>query len=163
MIAAAANVYRPIFDEVRDAEGFRSRRARIGYQLETERLGVSLWEVPPGEAAYPYHYHLTEEELVIVLSGAPTLRTPAGSRPLTRGDVVSFAPGEDGAHQLLNGGAEALAFLSVSTSGVPDVAVYPDANKIGVAERRPTGGGMRKFFRQADAVDYWLGEKRGRA
>lgn len=24
-------------------------------------IGASLWELPPGEAAYPYHYHLAEE------------------------------------------------------------------------------------------------------
>ena len=65
--------------------GFRARRARIGYQLGTERIGLSQWELPPGEAAYPFHYHLTEEELVIVLDGAPSLRTPDGWRELDAG------------------------------------------------------------------------------
>ena len=48
------NINDPQFDEPREHDGFRSRRARIGYQLATERLGLSLWEVPPGEAAYPF-------------------------------------------------------------------------------------------------------------
>src|SRR5262249_38127384 len=75
------NIEEPEFDELRDdRDGFRARRARIGYQLATERLGLSLWEVPPGEAAYPYHFHLTEEELVIVVDGEPSLRTPDGWR-----------------------------------------------------------------------------------
>jgi uncharacterized cupin superfamily protein len=39
--------------------------------------GLSLWELPPGEAAYPYHLHLTEEEVVVVVvRGRPHVRTP---------------------------------------------------------------------------------------
>ncbi len=37
---------------------------------------MSLWEVPPGETAYPYHFHLAEEEVLVVLNGAPLLRDP---------------------------------------------------------------------------------------
>jgi hypothetical protein len=49
-----ANIYAPDFDELREQPGFRSRRARIGRQTGSERIGLSLWELPPGEAAYPY-------------------------------------------------------------------------------------------------------------
>src|SRR4029077_9669785 len=61
------NLNDPHFDEPREHEGFRALRARVARQAGSERLGLSLWEVPPGEAAYPYHFHYTEEELVIVL------------------------------------------------------------------------------------------------
>ena len=46
---------------------------------ESNGLGLSLWELPPGEAAYPYHYHLAEEELVFVLDRAAE---PAHARRL---------------------------------------------------------------------------------
>ncbi|HEV2726718.1 MAG TPA: hypothetical protein VGV34_00400, partial [Solirubrobacterales bacterium] len=69
-----ANVFRPEFEKGERPKGFRSRRARIGYELGTELIGASLWEVPPGEAAYPYHFHYSDEEVVIVLRGRPTLR-----------------------------------------------------------------------------------------
>ena len=87
------NLNDPQFDEERDRDGFRARRARIGYQLGTERLGISQWELPPGQAAYPYHLHLTEEELLIVVKGAPALRTPEGWRDLAEGEIVSFPRG----------------------------------------------------------------------
>lgn len=151
------NLNRPDFDE-RDHDGFRARRARLGHELGTERLGVSLWEVPPGEAAYPFHYHLGEEELVVVLAGAPSLRTPEGWRELEEGELVSFPRGERGAHQLVNRTGETVRFLALSTNGEPDLVLYPDSGKLGAAERLPSGGGLLSFFRLGDAVDYWDGE-----
>ena len=94
------NIYEPEYDEPREQPGFRARRARLSRQAGSERLGLSVWELPPGEASYPYHYHLGEEELLVVLAGQPDLRTPEGWRRLQRGEVVAFARGEDGAHQL---------------------------------------------------------------
>jgi uncharacterized cupin superfamily protein len=80
-----SNLNDPEFDEHRDHPGFQALRARIGRQVGAERLGLSLWEIPPGQVAYPYHYHLGEEELIVILRGRPSLRTPAGWRELPQG------------------------------------------------------------------------------
>lgn len=154
-----ANIYRPSFEEGERPRGFRSRRARIGYELGSELVGASLWELPPGEAAYPYHFHYADEEIVIVLSGKPSLRTPEGVRELEEGEAIRFPLGEEGAHQILNRGDETAAFLAVSSHGRPDVVVYPDSDKIGVGERLPRGGGLRAFFKRDDGVDYFDGEQ----
>jgi uncharacterized cupin superfamily protein len=152
------NIFRPAFEDGERPEGFRAKRARLGYELGTELIGASLWEVPPGQAAYPYHFHYADEELVVVLAGRPTLRTPDGTRELEPGDAVRFELGENGAHQILNRTEEDVRFLAVSSHGRPDVVVYPDSDKIGVAERLPHGGGLRAFFRRAPGVDYWTDE-----
>jgi uncharacterized cupin superfamily protein len=152
------NIYRPTFEEGERPEGFRARRARIGYELGTELIGASLWELPPGEVAYPYHFHYSDEELVIVLRGRPTLRTEQGLRELEEGEAVRFPVGETGAHQLLNRSGGTVAFIAISSHGRPDIVVYPDSDKLGVGERLPSGGGLRAFFRRADAVSYWDGE-----
>ncbi len=152
------NLGEAVFDEQRDHDGFRAERARVGWALGCSRLGVSLWEVPPGEAAYPYHFHLGEEELLLVLAGSPSLRTPAGWSELAAGDLVSFPRGEDGAHQLANRTDAVVRLLAVSTNGEPDIVLYPDSGKIGPAERRPDGSGLKLFFRTSDQVDYWDGE-----
>jgi uncharacterized cupin superfamily protein len=154
-----ANIKAPVFDEPREHPGFRCLRARIGRQAGSERLGLSLWELPPGEAAYPYHYHLAEEELVLVLDGRPSLRTPQGWRELGEGEVVAFPRGEQGGHQLVNRSAEAVRFLAFSTSGEPDVVLYPDSGKLGAFERRPDGEGLRAMFRLQDTVAYHDGEQ----
>jgi len=155
------NVNDPDFESGERPEGLRARRARIGYELGTEAIGASLWEVPPGEAAYPYHYHYSDEELVIVLCGRPTLRTPEGEREMEEGEALRFGLGEQGAHQILNRSEQAVRFLAVSSSGRPDVVVYPDSDKIGFGLRLPRGGGLRAFFRRGDAVEYFDGEERG--
>jgi uncharacterized cupin superfamily protein len=116
----------------------------MGVACGSGRLPVSL---PPAE-----------EEIVIVLSGTPALRTPDGCRVLDEGEVVDFPRGEHGAHQLVNRGQETVRFLAVSTHADPDVVLYPDSKKVGASERLPRGGGLRRFFRLEDQVDYWDGE-----
>jgi len=152
-----ANVNEPEFDEPRDHPGFRAKRARVGRQIGAERLGVSVWEVPAGEAAYPYHLHLGEEEIVVVLSGRPSLRTPDGWRELDEGEIVSFPRGEPGAHQVVNRTDDPVRFLAISTNGEPDIVLYPDSGKIGAAQRIP--GGLQLYFRTGDAADYYDGEQ----
>src|SRR4051794_18871644 len=115
------NIYKPVFEEGERPDGFRSRRARIGYELGTELIGASLWELPPGEAAYPYHFHLVDEELLIVTRGRPTLRTPEGVRDLEEGEAIRFALGEEGAHQVFNRSKDTVSFLAISSHGRPDV------------------------------------------
>jgi uncharacterized cupin superfamily protein len=130
----------------------------MGRQMGSEKLGVSCWELPPGQAAYPYHWHLAEEELLVVLEGTPRLRTPEGWRELGEGEVVAFPRGEEGGHQLINRTGGVVRFLAFSTQPGPDIVMYPDSGKVGAFERRPDGGGLRELFRLEDAVDYHHGE-----
>lgn len=159
MLAAVTNIYEPVYDEPREQHGFRCRRARLSRQAGSERVGLGLWELPPGETAYPYHYHLAEEELIVVLDGAPSLRTPDGWQELQPGEVVAFLRGEGGGHQLANRTQATVRFLALSTSGEPDVVIYPDSRKLGAFERLAQGGGLRAMFRLADTVDYHDGER----
>jgi protein-tyrosine-phosphatase/uncharacterized cupin superfamily protein len=154
----APNIHQPRLQPWEAPAGYGSLRARIGYDLDSELIGVSQWVLPPGEAAYPYHFHYSDEEIVIVLDGRPTLRTPDGLRELASGEAVRFPVGEAGAHQLRNDTDEPASFLSISSSGRPDIVHYVDSDKIGVGERRPRGGGLRQFFPREAAVDYWDGE-----
>jgi uncharacterized cupin superfamily protein len=154
-----ANIFDPVFDQDRgNHEGFLAKRAIIGRQAGASGLGLSLWELPPGQAAYPYHFHLADEELIVVLAGSPTLRTPEGWRELEPGEVVPFATGEQGAHQLVNWTDETVRFLAFSTSGHPDVVVYPDSQKLGAAERRGGRWAQRVRYAEDGRLDYWDGE-----
>ncbi len=153
------NINDPNFEDRGGPPGYLARRARIGYELGSELVGASLWQLPPGEAAYPYHFHYSDEEIVIVLAGRPSLRTPAGVRVLEQGEAVRFALGEEGAHQIFNPTDEEVRFLAVSSHGRPDIVVYPDSGKLSASERRPDGSGLHEFFRLDDGVQYWEGEE----
>jgi uncharacterized cupin superfamily protein len=158
-LRSVTNINDPVFDEPREHRGFRCLRARVSRQAGSDRLGLSLWELPPGEAAYPYHYHLTEEELLLILDGRPSLRTPGGWRELQEGEVVPFLRGEQGAHQLVNRTENTVRFLAFSTNGEPDIVIRPDSRTLGAYERLPDGDGLRAVFCQADEVDYYEGEQ----
>jgi uncharacterized cupin superfamily protein len=144
------NLNQPDFDEPREVEGFRARRARVGRQLGSQKLGASIWELPPGQAAYPYHWHLTEEELLIIVEGRPSLRTPDGWRELEQGEVVAFPRGEHGGHQVVNRTEDTVRFLAFSTPTEPEIVMYPDSGKVGADGRR---------FRLSDEVNYYDGER----
>jgi uncharacterized cupin superfamily protein len=153
-----ANVYDPDFDAEPEREGFTYRDAWLGRQSGAERLGASLYEVEPGQANGQYHWHTANEEMLLVLSGRVSLRTPKGTREAEAGEVVAFRRGEDGAHQIVGAGDGPARYLILSEMRAPEIAVYPDSNKIGVRERAPgTGAGMRLNFVEPDAVDYWHG------
>ena len=74
--------------------------------LDAARLGMTVYELPPGEAVCPYHFHWGDEEWLIVVAGTPTLRTPEGETALDAGDVVLLPVGPAGAHRVDNAGDE---------------------------------------------------------
>ena len=41
--------------------GYRCRAARVGSKLGGSRLGMSVYDLPPGEAIGPYHFEWTDE------------------------------------------------------------------------------------------------------
>ena len=155
------NVFEPSFDEDSARAGFTSRRARLGRQAGAELLGASLYELPPGQSPWPYHAHLGNEELLIVLRGRPHLRTPDGSRELAEGEVVSFPVGERGAHQVQNRTDEPVRILVVSEMNSPDIAVYPDSGKVGLFGRAPGSRvkGLKLYLSSEAGLDYWEGEE----
>ncbi|MFL5896448.1 MAG: cupin domain-containing protein [Thermoleophilaceae bacterium] len=150
------NLNNPQFDEEREPKGFQASRARLGRQAGAKRLGLSLWELPPGQAAYPYHYHLIDEELIVALTDGLRFRGPEGTRTLAAGEVVACVVGKAGAHQIWNEGPERGRFLAVSSgpSEGDDIVMYPDSNKLGAFAE-----GLYELYERDSAVDYWDGEE----
>ena len=121
-----------------------------GWEQRTKRLlppgrdlGMSLYELPPGQTQVVYHFHHAWEELLVVLHGQPTLRTPAGERRLAEGEAVHFPVGPDGAHGLKNETDERVRILMASTLSSPEVAEYPDLGQITAQARTGSQTGER--------------------
>ena len=79
-------------------DGWRSRVKRLVGPGNS--LGMSLYELEAGQTQCPYHFHHGADELILVLHGSPTLRTPDGERELEPGDVVHFPKGSAGAQRV---------------------------------------------------------------
>ncbi|MFC6786967.1 cupin domain-containing protein [Halobaculum halobium] len=150
------------WDETDRSEQVGWRRKRLAAAAGGDDLGCSLYELPPGKRAWPYHYHAGNAEALYVLSGEGTVRHADGTTPIRAGDYVALPAGEDGAHRVVNDAEDVLRYLAMSTMRDPDVLVYPDSDKVGAMGGAPPGGtGERDvdaYFRRDDAVDYWDGE-----
>lgn len=134
--------------------GHSFSRASITGDLGAKLTGLGVYEMPPGEGSWPYHFELGEEEWAIVIDGEVTLRTPQGERTLRRGDVVCFPPGPEGAHAFRNDSEKTARFaMPSSVSKRLDVAVYPDSGKIKVS-----GPGFTRRFELGPEREYWEGE-----
>jgi uncharacterized cupin superfamily protein len=83
-------------------EKFGYQRKSLGSAAGGEKLGCSLYEVPPGRRAWPYHYHLANEEAIYVLEGSGTLRIGGDEIRVSGGDYVALPARAEGAHQLVN-------------------------------------------------------------
>lgn len=138
---------------VDDHEGYEFYRRRPMGRGEAERCLVSVYEIPPGKSAYPYHYHVKDEEVFYIISGEGTLRTPEGERTVRAGELIFFPTGEGGAHKLTNTGAETLTYIDFDAVNDLDAAVYPDSGKLGV-----WGKDINQVFRREDEAEYFDGE-----
>ena len=110
----------------------------MGAQAGARELAASLYEIDPGAVGSPLHVHHANEELLLVLSGTPTLRGPEGTRLLSAGAVVAFPRGHAGAHSLVNRSDAPVRYLVISTNNHPDVVEYLDtgATLVVLAEQR---------------------------
>jgi uncharacterized cupin superfamily protein len=125
-----ANVHEPEWDAEMDRAPYRWQRSLLGRRAGSERLGASLFDVPPGGATFPFHAHHANEELLLVLRGTPTLRTPEGERTLAEGEVVAFPAGRAGAHAITNPSDSTVRIVIVSTMIAPDINEFPDSGTL---------------------------------
>jgi uncharacterized cupin superfamily protein len=134
-----ANVFEPDWDAEQDRPPFTWRRSRVGRQAGAERLGASLFELPPGCSTFPLHVHHANEEMLLVVAGTPTLRTLEGERELAPGELVAFPAGDRGGHRIDNRSDAPVRVLMVSTMNAPEVNTYPDSGKVWVRDYPPGG------------------------
>ena len=141
-------------------------QAQIGYVapvIGAQKLGYNITILPPGKAAFPAHNHYVNEEMFFVLEGAGEVRIGDQTYPVKQGDFIACPPGGPGsAHQIFNSSQADLKFLAVSTMMSPEIADYPDSNKIGFYHMRSDASGtpapFRHITRLGQAVPYWEDE-----
>jgi len=156
---AGPNVFASDWERSIEHGPFALRGSRVGAAAGARAIGLGVFELPPGARNLPYHAHLGSEELLVVLAGCPTLRTPSGERELAEGEVVAFPPGRGSAHQLINATAAPVRYLMASTRPGADIIEYPDSGKLSAQAGEPgTPDAVAHMLSSADQLGYFDGE-----
>lgn len=90
------------------------------------QFGVNRVELPPGAWSSNRHWHRSNDEAVIVVSGELVLVTDDGEEVLRAGDCVAFKAGVANAHHLQNRSSEPAVFFDVGGRDPYDVSTFPD-------------------------------------
>ncbi len=133
--------------------GRKFRARSLGATVGAKATGCGVYELEPGNASWPYHFELCEEEWLFVIDGEVNVRTPDGEHLLRSGDVVCFPVGAAGAHAVSNPGSGTARFAMISAGYTKGGgAVYPDEGKFVVYT-----DGFKHRGRLGESVDYWEG------
>jgi uncharacterized cupin superfamily protein len=105
-------------------------RGRKSWPLTTQfglkQFGVNRVELPPGAWSTQRHWHRTNDEVVIMISGEVVLVTDDGEETLGPGDCVGFKAGEPNAHHLQNRSDQVAVYYDVGGRDSWDVSTFPD-------------------------------------
>ncbi len=147
-----------------DSQRLGGRLMPLGDQLALSGLGCMYIEVDPGKRAFPFHNHLGNDEMFVILEGQGKYRLGTDEIPISRGFVCA-APkgGQDTAHQIINDGDVTIKYLAISTLNDPDICEYPDSDKVLAMAIRPgknfQSAYMKHVTRASNTVGYFDGEE----
>ncbi len=154
----------PGFDmSPKGSERFGAVVSRIGSQLGLKGLGCNYVCVEPGRRAFPFHNHLGNDEMFVILEGEGTYRIGTDEHPIREGDICGGPRGgPDTAHQLINTGEGKLRYLAISTLQDPDIVEYPDSDKFAALAIKPgpdfMNAHLRFIGRLESSLSYYDGE-----
>lgn len=130
---------------------FGMRFRELGVWGGGTHVGVCMEELQPGMQANPLHYHMLEEEHLLILEGELTLRLGDATHLMQSGSYVCFPAAQKVGHALINHSNAVCRYLLVGERNPNEVVVYPDSGRVGV---RLMGEGYRK----SAVMEYWEGE-----
>ena len=146
---------------------FGCRMKQLGWAAAGKQLGCTHYELAPGRAAFPFHFHCANEEAIFVLEGEAVLRLGEGEVAVRAGDYVALPPGPQGAHQMVNRGDKTVRYLCFSTKHLTEVVGYPDSKKIAASAAGDENAWVtgdfwvRELHFQKNKVEYYDGEDAG--
>ena len=95
-------------------------------QWGLSQFGVNRVELPPGAWSTNRHWHSTNDEVVIVISGELVLVTDEGEEVLRAGDSVGFKAGVANAHHLQNRSDQPAVYYDIGGRDAWDLSTFPD-------------------------------------
>ena len=125
---------------------------RLGDAAGLTQFGVNLVTLEPGAMSSLRHWHLAEDEFVMVTEGECVMVQDEGETVMRAGDCAGFPAGSTNGHHFLNRSDAPARFLVVGSKVPREVATYSDHDlKVEIA-----GGKAR--FTYKDGTD-WTGPR----
>ena len=121
---------------------------RLGDAGGLAQFGVNLVMLAPGAKSSLRHWHLHEDEFVMVTQGECTLVEDAGETLMRAGDCAAFPAGRTDGHHFINHTATEVRFLVVGSKAPREVATYSDV------DLRVTMEGGKAQFTLKDGTPY---------
>lgn len=132
-------------------DGYEYFKRELVPKGNAQQCAISVYQIPPGKSAYPYHYHTENEEAFYIIRGSGILKTPTEDKEVFAGDFLFFPANEKGAHKLTNiSKTEILEYIDFDTHNEIDIAFYPDSGKVGI-----WGKNINKLFKISQEVAYY--------
>ena len=125
---------------------------RLGDAGGLTQFGVNLVSLEPGALSSLRHWHMAEDEFVMVTEGECVMVQDEGETVMRAGDCAGFPAGSTNGHHFLNRSDAPARFLVVGSKAPREVATYSDHDlKVEIA-----GGKAR--FTYKDGTD-WTGPR----
>ncbi|GHC13443.1 transcriptional regulator [Gemmobacter nanjingensis] len=125
---------------------------RLGQAGGLTQFGVNLVTLEPGALSSLRHWHLNEDEFVMVTEGECVLVEDAGETVMRPGDCAAFPANTPDGHHFINRSDVVARFLVVGTRAPREVATYSDVDL-----RVEMEGGQARFTYR-DGTD-WTGPR----
>ncbi|ODA68216.1 Cupin domain protein [Methyloligella halotolerans] len=94
--------------------------------LGLTQFGVNQVTLEPRFASSQRHWHVVEDEFVIILAGEVVLVTDAGETVLHAGMCAGFPAGRADGHRLINRSDSQAVYLEVGTRAADEEVLYSD-------------------------------------
>lgn len=101
---------------------------RLGDAGGLTQFGVNLVTLEPGAMSSLRHWHLVEDEFVMVTEGRCTMVTDAGETEMQPGDCAAFPANAPDGHHFINRTDRPARFLVVGSKSSREVATYSDVD-----------------------------------
>lgn len=99
------------------------------------QFGAIVEELPPGSHSSHPHWHMTEDEMVLILSGSVTLIEDGVETDLHPGDAACWKAGDPVGHSMHNRTDTPVRYVVVGTRASSDRVTYPDHDRVLVFNR----------------------------
>jgi uncharacterized cupin superfamily protein len=99
---------------------------RLGDAAGLTQFGVNLVMLEPGAVSSLRHWHMAEDEFVLVTEGECVMVQDEGETVMRAGDCAGFPAGSTNGHHFLNRTDKPARFLVIGSKAKREVATYSD-------------------------------------